>query len=188
MKKFTSPKGISGFTWLSRPDVKFDADGKYKVDLHVSAAEGEKVIEMMREEAEEELGKKVADKINFPEENEDGTITLKFSTKAKDQKGNNKELRFFDGAGNRIDGEGLNIGNGSKLKIKATMKAYKNGSNVGVSLYIDSVQIIDLVEFGGSGFEADEEATYVAKADKASSKRSKQAEPEDEEEDEDVNF
>jgi hypothetical protein len=188
MKNFTSPKGIAGFTSLTRPDTKYDADGVYHTKLTFPSLESvEGLIELMKEEALEELGKAKAAKVKFPEENEDGTVTIKFKSKAKDKNGNTKKLPLFDGRGNPIKNtEDLSIGGGSVLKIKGAAKGYANGTNIGVTLYINSVQIIKLEEYGGGGFDADDEAEFVA--DEAPARSPKKSEEVEEDEDQDVNF
>jgi len=181
MKNYTSPKGIAGFTSLTRADTKYDSDGVYHTRLTFPSAEAiEELQDLMKEEALEELGKAKAAKAAYPiTENEDGTVTVKFKSK--------KAPKFFDGKGNPIKNvDDLNIGGGSVLKIKGAAKGYANGTNIGVTLYINSVQIIKYVEYvGGGGFDADDEAEYVASEDSPKRSSSKQAE---EEEDADVNF
>jgi hypothetical protein len=55
-----------------------------------------------------------------------------------------------------------------------------------VTLYINSVQIIKLEEYGGGGFDADDEAEFVA--DEAPARSPKKSEEVAEDEDQDVNF
>jgi hypothetical protein len=180
MKNFTSPKGTAGFTSLTKADTKYDADGVYHTKLTFPSMEAvDELVELMKEEALEELGKAKAAKVKFPEENEDGTVTLKFKSK--------KAPKFFDGKGNPIKNvEDMNIGGGSVLKIKGAAKGYANGTNIGVTLYINSVQVIKYVEYGGAGFDADDEAEYVA--DEAPARSSKKREEPEDDADEDVNF
>jgi hypothetical protein len=181
MKNYTSPKGVAGFTSLNRADTKYDSDGVYHTKLTFPSREAiEELEDLMKEEALEELGKAKAAKAQYPiAENEDGTVTVKFKSK--------KAPKFFDGKGNPVrDTEDMNIGGGSVLKIKGAAKAYANGTNIGVTLYINSVQVIKYEEYqAGGGFDADDEAEYVASADRGSKKASKQ---EEEEADEDVGF
>lgn len=191
MKNFTSPKGVAGFTSLNRPDTKYDSDGVYHTKLTFASREVlEELEDLMKEEALEELGKAKAAKAVLPiKENEDGTVTVKFKTNATDKEGNLKKLKFFDGKGNPIrNADDLNIGGGSVLKIKGAAKAYANGTNIGVTLYINSVQIIKYEEYSGGGFDADDEAEYVASQDEPKKPSGKQAQRQEEEEDADVNF
>jgi hypothetical protein len=80
-----------------------------------------------------------------------------------------KPPTMFDAKGNVIKGKLPNVGGGSTMKIAVTAKAYyvDSSGEVGISYYLNSTQLIDLVEFGGStnpGF-ADEGGGYEAEAD-----------------------
>jgi hypothetical protein len=165
MKNFTSPKGAAGFTNLIRPDTKFDEGGVYKTSITCSEEAAEALIELIDDEAVEELGAKKAKEAHKPyKRNEDGTVTINFKSKATDAKGNKRPApKLFDGQGNPIrNTEDLHIGSGSVIKVKGAASAYTSGKNIGVTLYINSVQIIKLVEYNAGGFEADDEADFVA--------------------------
>jgi hypothetical protein len=165
MKNFTSPKGNAGFTNLIRPDTKFDEGGVYKTSITCSADAAAALIDLIDDEAVEELGAKKAKEAHRPYKvNEDGTVTINFKSKATDAKGNKRPApKLFDGQGNPIrNTEDLHIGSGSVIKVKGAASAYTSGKNIGVTLYINSVQIIKLVEYNAGGFEADDEADFVA--------------------------
>ena len=182
MKNYTSPKGTAGFTSLTKADTKYDSDGVYHTKLTFPSMESiEDLVDLMKEEALEELGKAKAAKAQFPvAENDDGTVTVKFKSK--------KAPKFFDGKGNPIKNiADLNIGGGSVLKIKGAAKGYANGSNIGVTLYINAVQVIKYVEYSaGGGFDADDEADFVA--DEAPTRSSKKREEPEDDADEDIGF
>ena len=42
--KFTSPKGTAMWPWLSKPDTRFDAEGKYKSDLLVKKEDAKEIV------------------------------------------------------------------------------------------------------------------------------------------------
>lgn len=103
-------------------------------------------------------------------ENDDGTVTFKFSGYAsyKDQKtGENKEivLKVVDAKGKRIDAVPA-ISGGSELKVRYSQFPYTFGAVVGASvkLQLDSVMLIKLVEYaaGGDDWSGQEEDGYVA--------------------------
>ncbi|MGP8441905.1 hypothetical protein ACT2E5_07195 [Burkholderia vietnamiensis] len=156
MIKITTPKGIAGRLILVRPDTKFDAQGTYKVDIALKAAEAGDLLKACREEAFNELGARIAAKASMPfEENRDGTITFKFRSRSKPN--------LYDSADNLLDAwtiEASRIGPGSTIRVKGEAAAYE-GFGGGVTLYLLEVQIIHLVKCKNSGFEADPEGSFI---------------------------
>lgn len=140
-KYFVSPKGVAGYTWLTKADTKFNPEGVFKTDLTVSEKAAAPFIEAIKEAYVEELGTKklAAAKLSY-KTNEDGTVTFKFKTK--------KKPKLVDSKGLPITKD-INVGAGSELKIKGALNAYNTGANHGVSLYINEVMVVKLVEFGG---------------------------------------
>lgn len=160
-KNFITPKGKAGYLNLETPDTRFDPEGKYKATVTLSEDEAEKIIALCKEEAMDELGPKKAAKAKMPgKTNEDDSVTLTFKSKSKP--------KLFDAKGNPIKGniEDLRIGSGSTIRVKGSAKAYENGANIGVTLYLNEVQIIKIVEYGGGGFTADDdEEGFVASSE-----------------------
>lgn len=190
MQYFTTPKGSAGYSNLVKPDTKFDAEGKYKTSVTVPAAQAESLIALANEEANElaVLDKKTK-KVSLPANlkmpyviNDDDTVTFNFKTA--------KKPKLFDAKGNPIrNAENLRVGGGSTIRVKGAFKSYE-GFGGGVTAYLNEVQIIKLVEFGGGGFEADEdEDAYVAdnSSDAADDSFAGDA-PADKEDDGDVDF
>jgi hypothetical protein len=104
----------------------------------------------------------VPDCLKLFKENEDGTRTFKFKTKAVTAKGEPKVIAMYDAKGKRISKD-VKLGSGSKVRVNCTAKPYhKSPTNYGVTLYLNSIQIVDLVEYqnGGNGFT--EVPGYVA--------------------------
>ena len=70
-------------------------------------------------------------------------------------------VRVFDAKGNKVTGD-LNIGNGSSVKVAGSYTFYgPDKSGGGVKLYLNAVQVVDLVEWSGGeagdyGFAAEE--------------------------------
>ena len=85
---------------------------------------------------------------------------------AKDFKGNDMTMPIVDSNGKLIEDCPL-VGNGSKVRAKVYPKPYYMASTntVGITLRLNGVQIIDLIEYGNasSGFEA-VEGGYVQPA------------------------
>lgn len=166
MKNFTTPKGAAGYSNLVKPDTKFHPEGQYKTSITLPKAEAESLMELAREEANElaVLDKKTKKvvmpegiKYPFVENEDDDTVTFTFKSK--------KKPKLFDAKGNPIKAaaaEELRIGGGSTIKVKGAFATYE-GFGGGVCAYLNEVQLIKLVEFGGGGFKAeDDEDGYVA--------------------------
>jgi hypothetical protein len=99
---------------------------------------------------------------------ETGKISVKFKSKASYVNKKTNETVYmkpiiFDAAGQQITRR-INIGSGSILCIKTTIKPYfmQSTKTVGVTLYLNAVQVRKLVQFGadaaGMGFDTDGEA------------------------------
>lgn len=169
--KVISPKGIAKYPSLIRPDTRYNAEGVYKTGLIVSADEAADLRAQLEEEFINEFGKAKLAKATLPikpvldeEGNETDKVELTFKTK--------NQPKFFDAKGNPIMDEALEaldkLGGGSKLRISGAAKAYNAGGKLGVSMYLNSVQVITLVEYGGSGaFKAEDEEDGFEVAPKA---------------------
>lgn len=102
-------------------------------------------------------------------ENDDGTVTFKFSSYASYQDKTTKEtkplvLKVVDAKGKRIDAVPA-ISGGSELKVRYNPFAYGFNATVGASvkLQLDSVMLITLREFaaGADDWAGEEEEGYV---------------------------
>lgn len=107
-------------------------------------------------------------------ENDDGTVTFKFSGYASYVDSKTKEskdivLRVVDAKGKRITAVPA-ISGGSELKVRYSQFAYTFGAVVGASvkLQLDSVMLIKLVEYaaGGDDWGGQEEDGYEAPDDR----------------------
>lgn len=151
---FVSPKGTAAYAWLTKADTKFNPEGTFKTSLVVPKKDAEPFMAQIKEAFVEEQGTKKLAKANLSyEENEDGTVTFKFKSKQKP--------KLFDSKGKPITGD-VSVGNGSKIKVAGGFGPYDKGANAGVALYLNSVQIIDLVEWTGSSAFGEEEGSFVA--------------------------
>jgi hypothetical protein len=154
--KYVSPKGNASYPKLTRPDTKFKAEGEYTTGLVLNAKDGKAFLETLKEAAVEELGNKAAQGAQFPVKEEDGNYTFKFKSKNKP--------KLYDSKGKPIkETDELNVGSGSVLKVAGSIAFPKVQGKQYVSLYMNQVQIIDLVEFSsspfgdeGDGFSADD--------------------------------
>lgn len=219
-KIYTTTTGTAeAYCWLQKPDTKFNARGVYKVDLTMKDSKAVRgLIDEINRIHEESYAEKVEEfnenppvarkgkavlkpyEGNLPYfENDDGTVTFKFSCYGSytDKKtGENRDipLKVFDSKGKPI-ADVPNISGGSELKVKFTMIPYGWTSVAGASvkLQLSSVMLVTLKEFGASSGDdwADEveEDGYVDFKSKTKAKEQEWSEDyedkniEDEEED-----
>ena len=183
LARHTSPKGIAKYPWLSRPDTQFNADGVYKVNLLIPAAEASELCKALDKAADEAVAiaqaaaksPAIAKTVKRAEpygpalddQGEDtGNIEFKFKMNAKVtfKDGTVKPMKpfFFDAKGKPL-AICPNVYGGSGLKVNFSPAPYFAAASktAGVSLRINAIQIIDLVTSGGgnaSGFGFAEEA------------------------------
>ena len=157
MSKYVSPKGSAGYPKLLKPDTKFKAEGEYSTSLTMDKKTAKPLMDQIEEAYTEEFGAKALPKANFPyKEDEEGNITFKFKSKQKP--------KLFDSKGSPIKVvDDLNIGSGSTMKISGAISCRAVSGKNYATLYMNAVQIIDLVEYSGSPFGA-EEGGFTAEA------------------------
>jgi hypothetical protein len=192
LPRITTPKGVAKYPWLSKPDVQFNTDGVYKVNLLIPAAEASELCEKLDAAADEavELAKaaakspalakqiKRADPYHtaLDDAGEDtGNIEYRFKMNArvKFQDNTIKDMKpmIFDATGKQIP-TCPNVYGGSLLKINFSPSPYyaANNKTAGVSLRMNAVQIIELVTGGGGdagafGFDKEEGGFEAASID-----------------------
>lgn len=152
-----TPKGLAGYLNLTIPDTRFTLEGLYKAQLTLPEAEAAELLGLLKKEAVDELGPKKAAKAKMPgKENEDGSVTFNFMSKDKPN--------VYDSGANLLGPEMVKafcIGFGSTIRVNGEARAYENGANIGVTLYLNEVQVIHLVRYEGRGFEPDAEGSFV---------------------------
>ena len=151
--KYVSPKGTAGYPKLTRPDTKFKAEGEYSTSLTMDAKDGEAFLQTLKDACVEEVGNKAAQGAQYPCKVEEGKYTFKFKSKNKP--------KLYDSKGKPITQDELNIGSGSVLKVAGSMAFPKVQGKQYVSLYMNQVQVINLVEYASSPF-GEEEGGFTA--------------------------
>jgi hypothetical protein len=132
-----TPVGVAHYPHLFEVDKMA---GKYTIQLELAEDDAEALIAKMKD-AVKAWG--TTDKI--PMKVKDGKVLFTFKTK--------KEPRVVD-AQNRPVPSTTRIGSGSKVRIKGSLVPYE-GLGGGITAYLNGVQLVDLVEWGGgAGFEA----------------------------------
>jgi hypothetical protein len=143
--KFITPLGTAKFPWLTKADTKFNPDGVYKTDLILSSDEAKPIATALKEHFAKHYpktkGKMPYAKEKDADGKETGDYVFKFKTKNKPA--------LFDGAGKPI--QNVNVFGGSKIIVSATAAPYSTGGNTGVTLYLNAVQVVELVSGDSNG-------------------------------------
>lgn len=159
-KRVTSPRGEALYPYLKAPEVYEGEEVGYTIQVKFSKEDTDKILAILEEELEsaknssEFKGKRWSKepRMGFRED-QNGDIVFKFKTKAtiKTKAGDvvKRTVPVFDAKGKPVD---VTIGNGSVVRVAFQIVPYwKSSTNNGLSLYLDAVQIIELVEYKGGG-------------------------------------
>lgn len=154
-----SELGVAIYPHLNRPDVKFNENGEYKVNLQIpeDKAKGmiaiyEKAIQDSISEAEAKLNGKKVKLAPKPYSIENGQAVFKYKMKATGINRKTKEPfsqrpALFDAKKNPLNPSSCNIWGGSKMKIAYVLRSYYSPAlGAGVTAQLKAVQIIELVE------------------------------------------
>ena len=178
-KAVVSPAGSALWTKVITPDTQFDRNGTYETSLVLDPAD-EKVsvflngLEALSAAAVKECKGVLGDKGGalkvFPitkdeldkEGEPTGNVIIKAKLKAKDYEFKDQTVAIYDVKGRKEDNWSTDIGNGSIIKLGVFAFPYYMAKDniVGVSLKLDKLQLIELVEYengGGFGDESGEE-------------------------------
>jgi hypothetical protein len=166
---FTTPIGVARYPKISKPDTTGDyADNKYKTDLVLSPSDMKEVKKTINEFAKQEYGDLKGIKLPFGEakDKETGEVTefVRFKSARKPI--------IIDAKRNKVPDD-VDIFGGSKIRVGGTLNAYKKAGNKGVNIYLNAVQVIELVtgfnmdafEEVADGFEVDTDDGDDAKSE-----------------------
>jgi hypothetical protein len=178
-------EGSALWAKVQEPDTKFDPDGTYSISVLVPETEAQEMCEYL----DDIVDKAYAEEIKNSPKKKAALSTRKGYDYNYDQEGNQTDLIEFKiklkAKVNRQDGTSFSqkpivvdakrqplnpdiaVGNGSDVKVAFEPRPYVMNSTkqVGVSLRMKGVQVINLVEYGNSVSSMfDEEDGYVAEA------------------------
>lgn len=171
-KKYVTGKGeLTGYIAICKPSVKFNKKGTYSLGILLPKKEGEELTELMKEVRAEQFktyGKKtkVQDLPCKPYEivnEEDGTATpdpegryiLKASASAYIENGKiGKRIQIINAKKQPV--KNISVGEGTIAKVGIVISGYSVAGKTGVSAKLGLVQIIELVEYSGGAFSADD--------------------------------
>lgn len=173
LEKFTSPEGVAVYPHLVRPDTKFDSNGVYTVQLAIDGPKANGFIaqlesardafaaEFKTDNAAKFKKASIADvyEDELDEEGEEtGRVLIRAKQKAiikgRDGKEYVKTVKLFDAARQPIAPDSL--WGGSRLILAGELVPYYMASSkeIGVSLRLRAVQVLELVEGDGGNAES----------------------------------
>jgi hypothetical protein len=162
---FITDQGVAVYPWLNKPDTKFDPDGTYKTGIRVNSDDAQSLIKSMRQMAVDEFGKK-GEVAKLPFQVDEDTGDIIFNAKSKYQP------KMVDSMGEVIDPKNRpQVWGGSIIRVKGAMNPYQAAGNIGISLQLSAVQIIELSEGESNGdntFDAVEGGFIASKMETAS--------------------
>lgn len=181
-------KGKALWAKVFTPDTKFDSDGIYSIDVVIPEEDAQEVCEYLEGLRDERLAEEVkanpkakslsARPVYELDLDQDGNETgnykfkvkLKATVRGRDNQTYTQRPIVVDSKRSPMTEETL-IGNGSIVKVAYEPHTYVMASNkqVGVSLRLKGVQVLQLVEYGNKGAASmfDEEDGYVAEPESA---------------------
>lgn len=152
-----SPWGVASYPHLSVPSTKFDKEGKYEVDLVLDPADPEVVafieaIETFRDAERPGGNVPIHEQVDRKTKVATGMLTVKFRS--------NYRPAIFDAKKNPIPPE-INVGQGSVIRVAYVFNDYEPKKDLpkgGINLYLQRVQVKQLVESHGMDGDCFEEA------------------------------
>jgi hypothetical protein len=160
LRSFVTPAGTLSWPWISKPDTRYVAEGVYKTSFILNDVESKPLMTACEEAFVAEYGAAKLKKANMPFDDEldangnpTGNIIFKFKSK--------RQPKLYDSKG-KVIAKVLQVASGTTAKIATALNPYATGVNTGVSLYLNDIQILELVEFNaGAKFTAEEGFDYV---------------------------
>lgn len=178
-------KGNAKWAKVFEPDTRFVPEGEYSVQVLVPEVEAAEVCEQLDQMVQDKLSEVVKEQPKLKavlstrkayeeelDDNGDPTGNLIFKTKMKariksrDGRVYEQKPAVVDAKRTPMEGTTL-VGNGSTIKVAVEPVSYMMPSTkqVGISMRLKAVQVINLVEYGNSTSSIfDEEDGYVASA------------------------
>lgn len=171
---FTTPIGRAVWPSLNTPNTNFNPEGTFEVDLALEGAEAEAFKAQCDEWLEVSKIKNDCDGVGVPykpevdkETNEPTGATLfSFKMYATKKDGTPNTVRFFDAEG-KPDMSNPKVGSGSRIRISGSVMFTSFGSKAFLKMAPYKVQIAELVEYNGGGFDAIEGGSYEAAPEQA---------------------
>jgi hypothetical protein len=172
-EKIITPKGTMIYLWLNKPDTKWKEEGEYRVELKVDAEAAApllKTIDKLYAAAIKKAranpkhkNKKVKEQdkpytLELDDDgNETGLVLFKFKRRASGVKKDGSPWAIkpdvFNSKGEKLD-PAIQVWGGSVGKVSFTAEPYDTPIGAGLSLRLEGVQVIKLVEGSGRSAES----------------------------------
>jgi len=138
-------KGIAYWASFDQPNTKFDP--VYTVDLHITDEEKALVEAEAKKLTDGQKGFKMP---GFKKQ-EDGLWKIKVKQSFYDKDGAERPpIVVVDGAKHPLE---ASVGNGSVIRVIVNMRAVENKFGKFVTMYLNKVQVVELVEFDREDFD-----------------------------------
>ena len=178
-----SPSGKVAWAYLERPNTKFSEEGEYQLAFTMPRKEAKKFMATIDEWMDSSQKESGAKKLANPPYKEDGDdVLFKFKQKPffKSKNGEKRKatVRLIDAKLNPCN---VSVGRGSDVKVSFRPNFWNVQGGAGVTLYMDAVQVINLIPYNpisDMGFEEEEGYEDSSEDTSAEFKQEKQAEDE----------
>ena len=141
-----TPVGTAAWPWLNKPDTRFDADGVYQVKMIFNKKDIkpiQTIVDPLMDGGKHHPIKPEMDDDGSPTGNYIVQFKMKARVKTKNGEAFTQKPVLLDTLGNRVIDQ---VGAGSKLKIAYQAIPFNQGAG-GVTMRMQKVRIIDLVEY-----------------------------------------
>lgn len=153
-RNIESPVGEFKWAFITKPRENLSGVSQFSITVNMSEDTAQPLIEEIMATWKESGIKKQMKSAGYKTE-DDGTISFSFKTNATFGDGSSNHVSVFDSKGKKVDLGDKLMGNGSTGRVKGLAASYESGANAGVTLYLNSVQIMKFVEYeGGDSFDA----------------------------------
>jgi ABC-type oligopeptide transport system substrate-binding subunit len=136
------------WAFLTKSRESLSGVKQYSITAEMSQEDAAPIIKEI-EEVFKESGIKKQPKSMGYKTNEEGNIEFSAKTNAFFADGSANSVPIFDSKGKKVDLGDKLLGNGSEIRVKVTAATYEAGANAGVTLYLNSVQILKFIEYEG---------------------------------------
>ena len=161
MDRVVSPRGKVTWVYVDRPNTRFSDEGEYQVAFTIPRKDAKKFMAQIDEWMELSQKESGAKKLADPPYKEDGNdVLFKFKQKPffKGKNGEKRKvtIRLID---SKLNPCNVSIGRGSEVKVSFRPVAWTFQGVAGITMYMDAVQIINLIAYNpvsDMGFEEEE--------------------------------
>ncbi|MDY0214968.1 MAG: hypothetical protein RBS24_05635 [Bacilli bacterium] len=182
--RYTTPVGEAKWPHITKPDYKYKDAGEYHTKLRIGKEDFEENLKgvideiyndaVKRAKADNAKNKKKPPKVlDTPYYLDEETNEYEVSFKSKyswvdkvTKEVKTRDIPIFNSAGAIIKNRDLKVGNGTTMRVSFVIDPFHTALGVGVSLKLEAVKILNLVEYGANadsyGFGEDESDSYPA--------------------------